>query len=73
MRWRQAQIFPVNDVEITWRSADRVKGGVHVSKSPLLTASVPQLTSIRSGQQESTSASRLSHRRLTTASFQAKF
>ena len=43
MHRQQAQISLTNDVEMTWRSADRVKGGVHVSKSPLLVVPKPQL------------------------------
>ena len=43
MHRRQAQISPTNDVEMTQRSVDWVRGGVHVSKSPLLMAPKPQL------------------------------
>ena len=32
---------PTNDVEMTWRSTDRVKGGVHLRQSPLVV--VPKL------------------------------
>ena len=43
MHRRLAQISPLNDVEMTWKHADRVKEGVHVSKSPLTQAPETQI------------------------------
>ena len=43
MNQRLAQISPLNDVEMTWKHVDRVKEGVHVSKSPLTLALETQI------------------------------